>query len=390
MGGGIDGVVNPIEIANRFRFPGTSSSPSVDIVSIEDVMPGMSGGRVYRVISRQGTSLALKQYSSSQPRHRIEEIHGWIGNLSADPSALVAPRFPVCNSERTVLQQSGPCWELSPWIDGRPLNQDASPQQIAIGVDALCRFHASASSLGQRVGRSPSVGERFQLLDPSRQFPDANGVLQQAPFDGDKELTDALMRACWLLREYWKSQSERLRQELSEQCFDDRLQLVLRDIHREHLLFSFSADSQQESPPPPIDQPGGASRFSLGSAFDEPESCEAAGLIDFDSMRFDFPELDVARWIGSFCGENRCFDELLPQVEKLSKLADLTENRAFKDNQVSPLDRKRILLFYRTGLWIGLANWAVWLTDGRYFPAGSKAVAQRIHHLCDQVPLREH
>ncbi len=127
------------------------------------------------------------------------------------------------------------------------------------------------------------------------------------------------------------------------------IQYVLRDIHRDHILFT---------------------------------DREPTGLIDFDAVRMDTPATDLARWVGSFhVPPGKSGDREIEKVWEAA-LAGFRDENSLKSCPQRDLNvgLARDLCFATT--WISLANWLVWvLCQQRAFPAGQNAVARRIGDL---------
>ena len=118
------------------------------------------------------------------------------------------------------------------------------------------------------------------------------------------------------------------------------LQYVLRDVHRDHVLF---------------------------------DGKTVVGLIAFDAIRGDTPMTDLARWVGGFEPFNE--DDLWGAA-----MAGYQQNSPFPQKQPGQTNLEQMGrdIAFATR-WISLANWAIWLTiDHRSFPGGPISVAQRI------------
>ena len=163
-----------------------------------------------------------------------------------------------------------------------------------------------------------------------------------------------LLAACWRLHcsfpGIWDGVRSRITRSLSQYANQNvRIQYVLRDIHREHILFS---------------------------------DHEPSGLIDFDAVRMDTSATDLARWVGSFSVLAGKSSDL--EIEKVwdAALAGFHDQNSLISGPQTEFNvaMARDLCFATT--WISLGNWLVWLLcQQRAFPPGPKVVAARIREL---------
>ena len=395
--------LEPLRIAKEFALP----DPSDECVEIDATFAGMSGGRVWRVKTDRGATFALKQYSPSQSIDRVHQIHQWINSIACLDHSLVGRRLAIRDGRSTVYCASGTAWEFSSWIRGYPLEADASAEAVRLGTNAISLFHAASRFAGQKRGSAPSLSERFELLNPAREIPGPRTISEASKGYADDRFTRAMLGAAGLVGRHWPGVSRSLRRELSMHRQETTMQLVLRDVHREHLLFEQSGhmETKRTNQDDPFDQKPIRETARLTSdgtrSLQQPHrDHRIAGMIDFDAMRFDLRELDYARWIGSFCGATRPFDDLLERVLAPQRTgpewADGGHEETFppsntpESHRVSSEQRALISLLYRCGVWIGLANWISWVTEKRRFPAGVHAVSQRVELLCGQASLLEH
>ena len=410
------------------------------IASIQPMPPGLSGAVVYRVLTKSGHKFVLKGWPSRTSASRIAEIHRIAEfvrangceevpavaacDVSRSSSGQVAnpldppghpDRSPIPNrrsipaqKRKTVVSFGGRCWDLVRWCDGEPLPAHAEPERIGLGASTIARFHAASRKIpdgqlspqtierglagGRRV---PAVAVRLQrIAEIDRLIPRiasaarATGDLARVGVNelGQRPLSRSIDRAVQLLLDRWSAASWALTRSLMS--FDhvrlDR-QLVLRDVHREHLLFSDPTEQQ-------------------GS--DADTMPHVTGLIDLDAARIDTPATDLARWVAGFLavsspggidplpGRN----SLIVPDSNLAGVGSQTggSNESSRDDavwqstfaayrQVLPLSREEERLareLLGATAWVSLANWVDWVClEKRSFDARPEILAARIDWL---------
>ncbi|OYP35074.1 hypothetical protein CGZ80_13355 [Rhodopirellula sp. MGV] len=381
---------------------------------------GMSGASVFRCrtashagqlvdSSSQSEELALKCWPEQTPGHRVEAIHQRVSSLASKLDLVPSYRRSV-DGKTAVVDLRGCWWELSSWMPGQPLPANADIAQVTCGARALLAAHRHLCTieLGQDRHFQPPVFEpcvavqerlkRLQTITQPLQRCFQSNLAGSVPV---RQLTgtdpalvlQAIDRARELLRRNWPDRSRRIQAELATLQFDPVPQhWILRDVHREHLLF--------------VDR-------------------QVSGLIDFDAMRIDSPIVDFARWLGSFdCFWESPFETATQILAEVEPDSPLTASPAIGDppqfteppssepgtgRPTAPRDSswgldsppatvrppstfraieegksiKLLMAIARASLWLSLGNWVVWLVDeSRQFPDLSR-VAERVGRLTD-------
>lgn len=321
----------------------------------------MSGGVVFRCQDEAGGLWALKRWPESASHARASEVHRVWRTAQQEGCRLVP-----------ALAWAGPVgsqlWELSEWMPGKPLEASADAGAIRSGARAIADFHGKVAGLGTRLAPAPAVLARIERLDQLAQFDQKAGAADLshlAPRTGA-----SVQRARQMLVPRWASVRRELLAQLDpwSRC-PVRLQYVLRDVHREHVLF---------------------------------DRGEPTGLIDFDAIRIDTVAADLARWVGRFLASEpaayRLAGSLQPGQDRgreiwHAALAGLSGHSLFPDVAAdanldiqSPVDWQQTLalagVLHRATTWISLANWLQWtLVDRRLFLAGDRGVSERIDEL---------
>jgi aminoglycoside phosphotransferase (APT) family kinase protein len=346
--------------------------------SLQPLRPGMSGARVFHCQSEP--PLVLRRWPTGTTTARVREVHRcWIELSRRCP--LVPKLQSVGVAEATfAVDAGGGIWELMTWMPGRPLEPDAPLEAITAAAVAIGQVHEALTALGIWSRPAPAVSARLQRLtelDDALPSCFAADVRSRVP----AELVEPVGRAAWVLQSAWPTLRVRLAGQLSPWSEKPvAVQYVLRDVHREHVLFD-----------------GGAVR----------------GIIDFDALRVDTPATDLARWASGFDAFRRAPGPTLDAV-----LAGYFENRSFtlaggdsrgsdskggdsrggdskgsdsKGGDSSGLSpwgsefRTLLMAVAEASLWISLANWVVWLVhESRQFP-DFQLVSDRIRRLTESV-----
>ena len=312
------------------------------------VRPGMSGARLYRCVGSNGGCLALKRWPSDTGPNRIAEVHRVMTSARSNGCQLIpqviAPRADQYYA--SFVSCDGYCWDLVHWMPGQPLNACADLAEIVSGATAISQFHRSAAALGRYSQVAPAIKERLSRLAELHQRMDA---LTQAAtqIELESELKVAVHRAGQLFELKWNEIFAQMNQSLLVYAQQSVMtQFVMRDVHREHVLFS---------------------------------NGQPAGLIDFDALRVDSPAVDLARWVGRFDAYRRD-----PAGVWQAVLAGLNRQGSSSEGCWSKRDMTLAAAIAGVNPWISLANWLEWLLiDQRSFAGGLGAVSKRISELTD-------
>lgn len=335
--------------------------------SIDPLPGGMSGASLFRCQADQ--TLALRKWPHGVSIHRVQQIHAVTIPLAARCELIpkIQPAHP--DGRSFAVDSAGAIWDLSSWMPGQPLEFDAAEQSIRVGGQAIGRVHRELQHQGTWVGQVPAVQDRLRRIRwLDEHLPGCFGVNLEGHVH--PTIIPALASAVNRLQANWTTVSARLLADLSPLGLREfPLQYVLRDVHREHLLFT-----------------------------DETVS----GIIDFDAVRIDSAAVDLARWGASFRqyqeSPERTIDEVLAGYIATSPLSEVlaeanpradfqadSANAPGKFNVSTSEFRTLILAIAESSLWISLANWVVWLVaESRQF-ADFQRVAERLRRLMEAV-----
>jgi len=321
------------------------------VVSVHSISPGMSGAKLYRCDTKEdGASLALKRWPRGTRQKRIDEVHYVMRQSRNNGCSQVPLPALIDDAKSATLIVDGYCWDLVEWMPGQPIDVDGSLRQIQAGAETIARFHASLLGLGQQHQVAPAIIDRLSRLQ------ELDSLMPSLLDHADRNplvppLGRAIHQASQLLRLNWNQVRPRIVQSLSTYADQPvNTQYVMRDVHRQHILFS-------------DDQP--------------------SGLIDFDAVRIDTPAVDLARWAGSFLvgphDQRSIWEAVLAGIRSGSTSREV-------DTGESEIDLAQSIALANP--WISLANWLVWiLLEKRHFPAGLPVVAGRISFLTKSADL---
>ncbi len=318
-------------------------------VSLESVPSGLSGARVYRCRKSKDQSFALKRWPIATSSERVHFVHRVV-SLARLRGCQLIPQLHITDRGSTVFTCQRECWELSDWVSGMPLQRTASDDHISAGVAAIASFHQATFAL--RADSAPTVSAAIiarmkRLVELDHELPQA--FVQPLPPELAPRLAEVVQLAREILRQHWTTRRLRIQRDLNRWA-DQTVanQDVLRDVHREHILFVPS---------------------ELGSQI-------PSAIIDFDAVRADSPAVDLARWVGSFSSIPARSDDLLTAAA-----AEYRRHWRLNDMQC---DLARTLI--DTSCWINLANWVTWtVLRTRTFDDAELAAGNRMSELVDQV-----
>lgn len=323
------------------------------IAEVQPLAPGMSGALVFRC-SGQPTRV-LRRWPLNTTTARVREIHQQLVALSQRVDWIPKLIHIGFGRETFLLDASGGIWELASWMPGRPVSEDAPVETIGRGAASIAMTHDALLASGCWMNPAPAIVERLERL---RQLRDALPVCFRGSLSGrvPPDVVNPLSTAINELQRFWPESLHHFETRLTPWSRTAvPVQYVLRDVHREHILFE-----------------GGRVR----------------GIIDFDAMRIDTPATDLARWATSFQAFRQDPDGTLDRV-----VADYFQNRTFHTSsggeRISPPRgsefRTLLTTLAEVSLWISLANWVVWLVnESRQFP-DFQLVSQRIRRLTESV-----
>ncbi len=345
------------------------------VKSITPMSPGFSGARVFRCSGDE--TLVLRCWPDGTTAQRVNEVHSVVSAVASTFDLLPKYRPIDPQGESLAIDARGRIWELATWMPGQPLAEDAPLGSIGKGAAAIAQLHHAMGRLGRWQQPAPAIAQRLQRIAWLNQH--LPGCLATNLQDRvHPSVAAPVVRACRLLQQRWPTTAPRLTEALTPLANQPLpLQYVVRDIHREHMLFSAE---------------------------------KVVGIIDFDALRVDTVGVDLARWAASFSqfrdAPAQTVDQILADYQcatPLSNQSDLRQGDAAwaadrtsgnreigtPESDIPELDapdfRTLILTIAEASVWISLANWVVWLVgESRQFP-DLQLVSQRLGRLIESV-----
>lgn len=321
--------------------------------TIQSVRGGLSGSAVF-VCEVAGRKFAMKRWPSGTAPRRIDEVHDVM--TQARQSLAIVPELVQSSLASTRVGYEGFQYELVTWLDGEAIAESPDESQLAIsltsddaigtagpsrrilaaveaGGEAIARFHDSVRRLSGPMTPAPSVLRRLGRIEQLR-----------------VELPQALKRADALspvLRgaAKWLDREAACRLDTAHRVLGQWVgrmvptQMVLRDVHRQHILFRDFA---------------------------------VTGLVDFDAVGIDTVATDLARWVSDF-------------AEKPADLAVLMDSAVTGYQRFAPIsacESELASAISEASAIILLANWVVWSTlDQQNFSGCIDLVDRRVVEL---------
>jgi len=297
---------------------------------------GLSGAEIFRTSSALGR-FALRCWPAEHPSdERLRSIHRLLGQAWQRGCEFIPIPVPSLSGE-TFIEFSDRRWQLEPWMPGEPETcGEPRPERLTAAFHTLARLHEALAVENRHkhfYGPSPGLAERIRVLEGC-----LSGDMHRLRNTFAQETSDI-----WPARaqSYFKlfdrgapAVYELLRQTAS---IEYPLQPVVRDVHREHILFT---DDQ------------------------------VTGLIDFGAMSVDNPAVDLARLLGSY------------EIDVADQRAELLRDYS---PHLLPEERLAVEAFDRSGALLSPFRWLWWLFVERRSFRDPAAVARRFDVLLQRL-----
>lgn len=328
--------------------------PSVEGATIRRLASGFSGARVFRC-EVGGNVYALKRWPAATKAARVDEVHEVVRR--ARRALCVIPELIPALLGQTRLSWDSHHYELSRWMPGSPAEDSAEwLQAVERGAAVIAGFHDATRCWGETDSPPAAVLRRLSRIEELRQR------LPQAVARPHAS-TPTLARAADWLRLHGLRALEEAARLLGP--WATRLvptQIVLRDIHRHHILF---------------------------------DQGHPSGLVDFDALGNDTIATDLARWVSGFLGpvgpiETTTALELTPASPPAQDAvwraawAGYQQRGAIRDQECE------LAMTIAQASWvIQLSNWVVWTRLGeRDFSDCLPAVDQRVEEIMRRMNVK--
>lgn len=302
---------------------------------------GFSEAEVFHAATPLG-EYALRCWPAEHPSSgHIRTIHKLLAQAHERGCTFVP--VPVANLHGdTLIEFAGRRWQLEPWMPGWPdLATPPVPGHVAAAFRVLGELHRALTIEGpspQRAEASPALLDRIRVLEACLAG-DINRTWTALRDEPDPQWRDRGRRYFKLFDE-GVGATYRLLQRAAKS--DYVLQPVVRDVHREHILFTDELD--------------------LGTT--------VTGLVDFGAMTVDHPAIDLARLLGSY--------EIDEPKERKWRLE-------IYGLPLEPDERRLIEAFDRSGALLSPFRWLWWLFVERRTFRDPEAVARRFDVLLQRL-----
>lgn len=330
-------------------LPGLRATGSASAVECLQNAGGFSGARIWRVTASRG-QMCLRRWPPECPD---EQRLKWLQAVVAQAAASGFHLLPTVTATRCgdgFCRHDGYLWELTNWLPGKAdFWSDPRPDKLAAAATALAHFHGAVESCplvsGQasidaprsRKSPSPGIAERLAMVHRLR----ATALLElRTAVRRNRDAMSILADRAEELLELVGPHLSALHHDLDAASrIAVPLQPCLRDIWHDHVLF---------------------------------EGDRVSGIIDVGSMRVDTVATDIARLLGSLCGNDRNgWTTGLGVYESVRPLTD--SERAL----VGTFDRSQIML---AGV-----NWVEWVFVERRTFGDPAAVVERMEHILSRL-----
>lgn len=296
---------------------------------------GFSGALIFRIESEAGVFCLRGWPTDGPPVERIRGLHALLEHVHERGVGQVA--VPVrSRDETTIFESRGRLWQLEPWMPGvAAFHDEPNDARLKSAASCLAEFHTAAESFTPPASAtrwfyqrshapSPAVMRRARLLAGWRR-----GRLDRAAACIERTLPSSFRElTCELVGVVRRSGEDVARDLDSVSRLRFRLQPCLRDVWRDHVLFSGD---------------------------------EATGLIDASAASSDNVATDLARLFGSLVDNDDARWRTALEAYQLKRLLEPNE-----------LELTRVL--DRSGL---LLSGLTWL-DREYLRGGECAKSPKV------------
>lgn len=300
---------------------------------------GWSGCVLWRLADVAGKGYCLRRWPLEHPSEdRLRLIHPVL-RIVADGLAVVASPIST-RLGATFVRHEGHFWELTEWKPGEAdYEQPPRAERLRAAMRVLARFHELSRRYETVTGRAPAIVDRlrrWQSLQSTGLKP-LEGRLSMPLGNAIDEPAGRLMSI--LPRALTRAVPAF---DVVAKVGELPLQPAIRDVHREHVLFTGD---------------------------------EVTGLIDFGALRIDTPLADVARLVGSFCCDD--FRGRQIALDAYSELRPLM-----------PVDRVIVDALDESGLVIAAVNWLTWLYAERREMGPAGPIVRRFNEISGRLEGR--
>lgn len=302
---------------------------------------GFSGAQVWSVQTATGR-YAVRLWPPSWSRDRLSGLHQLLRSLQQAGLTYIAVPLPHHRGE-TLLRWGDQDLQVEPWLPGATDRSPRSPRRAA-AMKALADWHLAAAQYRPLAAHhawfavrppqpAPAVLERRQRLR-QLQADHLRHAAEQAVHRAGPEARALLERIVTKILQ----QAESVLKELDAAArWTVSLQPVLRDIWREHVLFTGEV---------------------------------VTGLIDPSACRTDTVAADLSRLLGSWYGRDvSAWSDALAEYQKHRSL--------------TAAERNLIPLLHHSGVLLSSVTWLEWLGPEQRFNPNDPRVLRRLQDILE-------
>jgi Ser/Thr protein kinase RdoA (MazF antagonist) len=296
----------------------------------------------------------LRRWPPESPdESRLSWLQAVVAHAAARDFRLL-PTVIATSRGAAYRRHDGHLWELTTWMPGKAdYCSDSRPEKLAAAAAALAQFHDAVKSfdwpsddtantvlrLSHRPTHavSPGIDERLALVRRLR----ANAFSKlKAAVRRNRGIMPAVADGAEELLELVSPQLMALEHDLNcASRIEVPLQTCLRDIWHDHVLF---------------------------------EGNQVSGIVDVGSMRQDTVATDIARLLGSLCGNDR--DGWTAGLSAYGTIRTLLEP-----------ERTLIGIFDRSQMVLAGVNWVEWVFVKCRTFSDPAAVGNRMEHILSRL-----
>jgi len=309
-----------------------------NVAEIEIISASFSGAVIWRV-SRSEGDLCLRRWPRAHPTTEgLSAIHGLLQHIDNAGFDLGPTPWKTSAGDTFVLSEDH-LWELTPWKPGDAnFGHEPSDAKLSAAMTTLAGFHLAAHSYRVEDKRpeqtaSPGLQQRLAIVRNLQQgeLDCLRDATRTAPAPAVDDLLQKLLEG---VGRSLDPVAQRLAP-IAEQPLP--LQWCLRDVHREHLLFTGEqVTGLIDFGAAEVDSVAGDIARLLGSLVRNDAAGWRAGIAAYDARRclcevekqaiVAFDEggtiCSAANWVRWLCVERRSFPQTLAIRTQLAKIAD--------------------------------------------------------------------
>jgi len=222
---------------------------------------GFSGASVWRGDLHGKPLVALKAWPIGFRRSKLRQIHEWMLQSGRCDNLHFVPRVWPWETGQTIVYEAGRLWDVCTWMGGTAdFSAHPNDEKLRASCRAIAQLHRAWTVPNSTVSICPAVERRLSLLG---QF-DPNAPLLSAAYPEAAAILESVRSTIRRLVPLAMAVLE------PERTRPGPVQPCLCDVWHDHVLF---------------------------------DADRVTGIVDYGSMKFDHPAVDLARWLGDVVGD---------------------------------------------------------------------------------------